>query len=190
MIAIRHGATDWNAKSSPGGTGTSNAEVLRGNIDVPLNSAGVQQVQSAAVRLCQYPLEKVLGTPKFQRVKQTRDIISEACGIPAVDAPQFAPYDPGDLSGKPLAAVISILELLIDVPLLTAPNGSTYADYFANFAGAWQELYAEYGGDDTRAAVVVLFGNEFRALPAVLRGEPIQKPEQQTVQPGQFLVIH
>jgi broad specificity phosphatase PhoE len=187
VIAIRHGATDWNANASPGGTGT---EVLRGNIDVPLNAAGAQQIQSAAVSLCQYPLEKVLGTPKFQRVKQSRDIISQACGVPAIDAPQFAPYDPGDLSGKAMNAVLAILELLIDVPFLSAPNGGTYADYFANFSSAWQDLYAEYGGDDTRAVAVVLFGNEFRALPAVLRGEPIQKPEQQTVQPGQFLVVH
>jgi broad specificity phosphatase PhoE len=187
VIAIRHGATDWNAKASPGGTGT---EVLRGNIDVPLNAAGIQQAQTTATRVCQYPLEKVLGTPKFQRVKQTRDIIAQACGVPVVDAPQFAPYDPGDLSGKPLSAIVTILELLIDVPLMTAPNGGSYADYFQNFANAWQELYSEYGGDDSRAAAVVLFGNEFRALPAVLRGDPIQKPEQQTVQPGQFLVIH
>jgi broad specificity phosphatase PhoE len=185
VIAIRHGATDWNAA----GTGGS-AEVLRGNIDVPLNAAGVQQVQATAARICQYPIEKVLGTPKFQRVKQTRDIIAQVCGVPAVDAPQFAPYDPGDLSGRPLAAIISILELLIDVPLLTAPNGGTYADYFQNFQSAWQDLYSQYAGDDTRAVAVVLFGNEFRALPAVLRGDPIQKPEQQTVQPGQFLVIH
>jgi broad specificity phosphatase PhoE len=183
VIAIRHGATDWNAQSSGG------SEVLRGNIDVPLNAAGIQQAQNVAARICQYPIEKVLGTPKFQRVKQTRDIIATACGVPAVDAPQFAPYDPGDLSGKPMSAILAILELLIDIPFLSAPNGGTYADYFANFASAWQELYREYGGDDKRAVAVVLFGNEFRALPAVLRGEAIQKPEQQTVQPGQFLVV-
>jgi broad specificity phosphatase PhoE len=188
VIAIRHGETDWNAKQAGGGTDT---EILRGNIDVPLNSAGIAQIHTAAEKLCgKYPIEKVLSTPTFQRAKQTRDLLAQLCGIPAEDAPQFAPYDPGDLSGQPVAAIAMLLELLIDVPILQAPGGGTYADYFANFQQAWQQLYAEYGGDDSRAVVVVLFGNEFRALPAVLYGKPIEKYTQQTVKPGQFVVVN
>jgi broad specificity phosphatase PhoE len=188
VIAIRHGETDWNAKGFRGGSG--NMEILRGNIDVPLNAAGIAQVHTTAEKICQYPIEKVLSTPRFHRAKQTRDIIAQVCGVPAVDAPEFAPYDPGDLSGHPLSAILDVLEMLIEVPILQAPNGGTYADYFQNFANAWAKLYAEYGGDDSRAVAVVLFGNEFRALPAVLYGKPIEKYTQQTVKPGQFVVIH
>src|SRR6202521_3470365 len=176
-------------------------EILRGNIDVPLNAAGVAQVHTAADKICQYPIEKVLATPEFQRAKQTRDIIAQVCTdhlhsqgitrqVPAVDAPQFAPYNPGDLSGQPIALIVDLLELLIEVPLLAAPSGGTYADYFTNFANAWYQLYVDYGGDDSRAVAVVLFGNEFRALPAILEGKPIAKYSQQPIKPGQFMVIH
>jgi broad specificity phosphatase PhoE len=188
VIAIRHGETDWNAKGFHQGQG--NVEILRGNIDVPLNAEGIAQVHTAAEKICRYPIEKVLSTPKFQRAKQTRDLLAQLCGVPTVDAPEFAPYDPGSLSGQPVQAIIDILEMLIEVPILQAPGGGTYAEYFQNFANAWHKLYAEYGGDDSRAVVVVLFGNEFRALPAVLYGKPIEKYSQQAVKPGQFVVIH
>jgi broad specificity phosphatase PhoE len=187
VIALRHGETDWNAKKGSGG---GDAEILRGNIDVPLNEEGIYQVHTAASKICHYPLEKVLSTPHFQRAKETRDIIARDCGVPAEDAPQFAPYDPGNLSGQPVKAIIGILEMLIEVPLLVAPGGGTYADYFSNFQHAWAQLYQEYGRDDSRAACVVLFGNEFRALPAVLYGKPIEKYSQQMVKPGQFLVVN
>ena len=118
VIAIRHGETDWNAKGSAGG---GDSEILRGNIDVPLNAEGVSQIHTAAAKICQYPIEKVLSTPKYQRAHQTRDIIAQVCTehlrsqgitrqVPAVDAPEFAPYDPGDLSGQPIKAIIGILE--------------------------------------------------------------------------------
>jgi broad specificity phosphatase PhoE len=199
VIAIRHGETDWNAKGFHQGQG--NVEILRGNIDVPLNAEGLAQVHTAAEKICQYPVEKVLSTPLFQRARQTRDIIAQICTehlrnqglkrqVPAVDAPEFAPYDPGSLSGQPVHAIIDILEMLIEVPILQAPGGGTYAEYFQNFSDAWQKLYAEYGGDESRAAVVVLFGNEFRALPAVLYGKPIEKYSQQMVKPGQFVVVN
>jgi broad specificity phosphatase PhoE len=186
VIAIRHAETDWNAKGASGG----DTEILRGTLDPPLNAEGVRQAETSAAKICSYPLEKVLGTPKFQRAKQTRDIIAKVCGVPAEDAPQFAPYDPGDLSGKPVSAIMDLLELLIEVPFLQAPGGGTYADYFTNFSHAWQSLYTDYGGDDSRAVAVVLFGNEFRALPAVLYGKPVEKYTQQVVKPGQFMVIH
>jgi broad specificity phosphatase PhoE len=187
VIAIRHGETDWNAK---GAGGHGDTEILRGNIDVPLNKEGIRQVETSAAKICQYPLQKVLSTPSFQRARQTRDIIAKICNVPAEDAPQFAPYDPGDLSGKPVAAIMDLLELLIEVPFLQAPGGGTYADYFTNFSNAWESLYTDYGGDDSRAVAVVLFGNEFRALPAVLYGKPVEKYTQQMVKPGQFMVIH
>jgi broad specificity phosphatase PhoE len=199
VIAIRHGETDWNAKGPSGGGG--DAEVLRGNIDVPLNDEGIREIHTSAAKICQYPIEKVLGTPAFQRARQTRDIIAQVCTqhlaaqglnrlVPAVDAPQFAPYDPGDLSGQPVHLILDLLEMLIEVPFLTAPGGGTYQEYFENFANAWHSLYAEYGGDGSRAVCVVLFGNEFRALPAVLYGKPIEKYSQQAVKPGQFVVIN
>lgn len=188
VIAIRHGKTDWNAKDA-GGAGQ--AEILRGNIDVPLNAQGIADVTAAAREICaEFPVEKVLSTPAYQRAKQTRQIVAQVCGIPEEDAPQFAPWDPGALSGQPVTLIADLLELLIDVPFLPAPGGQAFGDYFQNFSDAWHALYAEYGGDDSRAVAVVLFGNEFRALPAVTEGKPIDKYATQKVKPGEYVVVH
>jgi broad specificity phosphatase PhoE len=187
VIAIRHGKTDWNAKDA-GGEGQ--AEILRGNIDVPLNAQGEQDMLEAAREICQFPVVEVRSTPAYLRAKQSRDIIARVCGVPGKDAPEFAPYNPGELSGKPVAAIIDILELLIDVPFIPAPGGDTFAEYFQRFADSFHKVYAEFGGDDSLAVVLVLFGNEFRVLPAVTEGKPIDKYATQKVKPGDYVVIH
>lgn len=187
VIAIRHGKTDWNAKDA-GGQGQ--AEILRGNIDVPLNAEGEQGVLESAQEICAYPVVEVRSTPAYQRAKQTRHIIAQVCGVPERDAPEFAPYNPGELSGKPVSLIVDVLELLMDVPFLPAPGGDTWADYFNRFSDSWHKVYAEFGADDSRAVVLVLFGNEFRCLPAVTEGKPIDKYATQKVKPGEFVVIH
>jgi broad specificity phosphatase PhoE len=187
VIAIRHGETDWNAKEAHAG---GDAEILRGNIDVPLNPAGVEHVLQSAQELCHYPLVEVRSTPNFLRASQTRHIIAQACGIPEVDAPEFAPWDPGVLSGKPVTLIAELLEFLIDIPFIPAPQGQSFGDYFQNFANAWHRVYAQFGQDDSRAVVLVLFGNEFRALPAITEGKPIDKYATQKVKPGDYVVIH
>jgi broad specificity phosphatase PhoE len=188
VIAIRHGKTDWNAKDA-GGEGQ--AEILRGNVDVPLNAQGVADVTESAQEIAaEFPVVEVRSTPAYQRAKQTRDIIAQVCGVPAKDAPEFAPYNPGDLSGRPVNAIIDIIEFLIDVPFIPAPGGDTFGDYFQRFSDSWHKVYAEFGGDDSRAVVLVLFGNEFRVLPAVTEGKPIDKYATQKVKPGEYVVIH
>jgi broad specificity phosphatase PhoE len=186
VIAIRHGETDWNAKERKGG---GDAEILRGNIDVPLNAAGREHVIESAHELCQYPLVEVRSTPNFVRATETRRIIAQVCGIPEVDAPEFAPWDPGALSGKPISLIGDILEFLIDIPFVPAPGGQSFGEYFQNFENAWNQVYAEYGNDDSKAVALVLFGNEFRALPTILTGKPVDKYATQKVKPGDFVVV-
>jgi broad specificity phosphatase PhoE len=188
VIAIRHGETDWNAKEAHG---TEDAEILRGNLDVPLNNQGKQKVLESAHEICpRYPVHEVRSSPDYQRATETRHILAEVCQVPEVDAPEFAPYDPGSLSGKPISLIGDILEYLIDIPFLAAPGGGqSFEEYFQNFASAWHSLYSEYGGDDSKAVVVVLFGNEFRALPAILQGKPVDKHATTKVKPGEYVVV-
>ena len=186
---MRHGKTDWNAKdvAGPG----HDAEVLRGNIDIPLNAEGAQTVHEHAIAICQqYPVHEVHSTPALLRAKQTRAIVAAVCNVPEVDAPEFSPWDPGYLSGQPIAAVETIIEFLMDIPFIPAPGGQSYGAYVQNFTNAWQALYQEWGGDDSRAVVVILFGNEFRVLPKILEGKPVDRYSQQKVKPGDYVVVH
>ena len=198
VIAIRHGETDWNAKKSPGGGKNpgGDAEILRGNIDVPLNAEGKAGVEESAQEICQYPVLEVRSTPNYLRATQTRHIIARVCSeahgfhVPEKDAPELDPYDVGALSGKPVINILPLLMLLIDIPFLKAPGGESFQNYADEFTNYWHQTYTEYGGDDSRAVVLVLFGNEFRLLPAITEGKPIDKYTQQKVKPGDFVVIH
>jgi broad specificity phosphatase PhoE len=183
IIAIRHGATAWNK-------GESDVEVLRGRADPPLSSAGIAVVQASASEICEYGIEEVRASPNFLRDTQTRAIVASICNVPEVDAPELDPYDAGDLSGKPLINVLPLLEMLIAIPFLSAPGGETYEDYAREFAAYWHGVYAEFGGDDSRAVVLVLHGNEFRLLPHLLTGEPVGSYAESAIDPGDFVVIH
>lgn len=189
VIAMRHGETDWNAKNIGAG---HDVEVLRGNFDVPLNADGAKAVHEHAVEICeQYPVVEVRSTPDLLRAKQSRTIVAQVCDVPEVDAPELAPWDPGDLSGRPIEAITAVIEFLMDIPFIPAPGGGqAYGDYVQNFTAAWHKAYAEYGQDDSRAVVLILFGNEFRVLPQILEGKPIDKYTAQPVKPGDYVVVH
>jgi broad specificity phosphatase PhoE len=192
VIAIRHGETDRNVKGAGGGPG-QDVEVLRGTDDPPLNAAGAKKIYAQAHELCQrYPVEEVRSTPHYKRAVQTRHIIAQVCRVPEVDAPEFAPLDIGHLSGAALTPLVwELIGFLMDVPFIPFPGGGTYGEYFSNLLNNFHRVYEEYGGDDSRAVVLVLFGNEFRALPAITEpGKPIERYTQQKVKPGDYVVIH
>ena len=186
LIYMRHAQTDWNAKGYGG-----EAEVLRGNLDVPPNAAGIQETYAVAEQLCaKYPVVEVRGTPHYLRDKITRDIVAEVCAVPAVDAPELDPYNVGDLSGKSVALVETIIDWLIDFPMVLAPGGESYDNFIQEFAAYHQKAYAEYGGDDSRALVSIVHGNEIRALPFVVEGKPVTAYRHQRVKPSQYVVVH
>jgi hypothetical protein len=121
----------------------------------------------------------------------TRDIVAHVCGVPAVDAPELAPYNPGNLSGQAVALVEEVIAWLMDFPWIAAPGGGdTYEGWLANWTDYFHRVYAEFGGDDTRAVVLIVFGMELRALSHITEGKPIERYERQSVKPGQFVVVH
>lgn len=185
---MRHGKTDWNAKGFGG-----EAEVLRGNIDIPLNAEGISEVHDAAQQMCQkYPVVEVRSTPNYIRDTMTRDIVAQVCGIPSTDAPQLDPWNVGDLSGKAVAAIEAIIGILMDFPLIPAPGGEAYGGWLDNFDAYFHQCYEGegFGGDESRALVLIVHGNEERALPWVTERKPVTAYRHERVKPGQYVVVH
>lgn len=187
IICLRHGKTDWNAKELGG-----DAEVIRGNIDIPLNDEGRQEVYDTAATLCRdYPIAEVRSTPNYKRDTETRAIVAQVCGVPQVDAPELDPLNVGNLSGKAVGAAIwAIIALLMEIPTIPFPQGETYQDFLKEWGDYFHKTYAQYGGDDSRAVVLVVHGNELRALPALTGQGPIESYQKQKVAPGEFVVVH
>jgi broad specificity phosphatase PhoE len=189
---MRHEQTDWNAKGYGG-----DAEVLRGNLDIPLNAAGIADGHAKAEDLCaKYPVVEVRCSPNYIRDKQTGQIVAQICGVPLNFTDQLDPYNPGSLSGKSVAAIEVILDMLIDMPLLPAPGGGdTYADFVNRFDAYFHSVYDPpphgegFGGDPSRAIVLIVHGMEMRALPYVVERKPVVAHRHQSFKPGEFVVV-
>jgi probable phosphoglycerate mutase len=69
LIVVRHGQTDWNVNGR-----------YMGWTDEPLNNEGVQQAQSLARRLGQWPISAVYSSP-LQRAVRTAEAVAEPHSI-------------------------------------------------------------------------------------------------------------
>ncbi|MFL9924663.1 histidine phosphatase family protein [Herbaspirillum lusitanum] len=69
ILLIRHGETDWNVDKR-----------LQGHIDIPLNAAGVRQVQALSAALAQEPLDAIFASD-LQRARDTALGVAEVAGL-------------------------------------------------------------------------------------------------------------
>ncbi len=67
---LRHGETDWNAQN-----------LSQGNVDIPLNPAGLEQARSAALLLRNRGIHSMVASP-LSRARVTAEIAAEALGMP------------------------------------------------------------------------------------------------------------
>ncbi|HJS88002.1 MAG TPA: histidine phosphatase family protein [Acetobacteraceae bacterium] len=67
---LRHGETDWNARG-----------LSQGNVDIPLNPAGLAQARSAAALLRNRGIATIVSSP-LSRARVTAEIAAEALGLP------------------------------------------------------------------------------------------------------------
>src|SRR5689334_3425039 len=88
---LRHGETDWNAR-----------DLSQGNVDVPLNAAGIEQARIAAARLRDRGIATIVSSP-LSRARDTADMAAAALGLPVAidDALREVRY--GIKEGQPMS---------------------------------------------------------------------------------------
>lgn len=120
LTVIRHGETDWNRQQR-----------FQGQVDVPLNAAGLLQAARLAARLApQRP--DVLLCSDLQRARQTAEPLAAAWGLPLQTLPGLREQGFGLLEG-------------LDVPTIRTEHAALWAD--------WQVHDADFalpGGESLR----------------------------------------
>jgi len=88
---LRHGETDWNAR-----------DLSQGNVDVPLNAAGIEQARIAAERLRGRGIASIVSSP-LSRARDTADMAAAALSLPVAidDALREVRY--GVKEGQPMS---------------------------------------------------------------------------------------
>ena len=88
LYVIRHGETDWNIESR-----------MQGHTDIPLNSNGHNQAQSAAKKLKDINFDLIISSP-LSRAIDTANHINNSKDVPIITDTRIIERSFGDLEGK------------------------------------------------------------------------------------------
>jgi probable phosphoglycerate mutase len=88
---LRHGETDWNTRN-----------LSQGNIDIPLNAAGLEQARTAAPRLRGRGITTIVASP-LSRAHDTARIVGEHLGLPVALEEELREVSFGVKEGEPMA---------------------------------------------------------------------------------------
>jgi broad specificity phosphatase PhoE len=112
---LRHGETDWNARS-----------IIQGQTDTPLNENGLRQAAYAAPHVAALPLTTIVSST-LQRARRTAEIVNERCNLPLISLPELMECHLGDIQGQSSNGAWRA-EWTAGGPM---PGGETYAAYCA-----------------------------------------------------------
>ncbi len=87
---LRHGETDWNARS-----------LSQGNVDIPLNARGVAQAHAAAAALRGRGIAWIVHSP-LSRARDTAAIVADTLGVPMAEDEDLREAGFGENEGRPM----------------------------------------------------------------------------------------
>ena len=161
---VRHGQTDWNLEGR-----------LQGQLDVPLNETGLQQVRSLAEQLKVSKFSAIFSSD-LMRARQTAGIISEALGLPVVYDRRLREIHQGDVQGMLFSDVIQqfkdTLENRTKDPVYSrVPGGESVAELAVRFRECVDEIAS---GDYDHPVLVVAHGLAIATMLCQARGYPME----------------
>ncbi len=130
---VRHGQTDWNLEGR-----------LQGQLDVPLNETGLEQVRTLAEKLKTNKFDAIYSSD-LMRARQTAGIISEALGLPVTYDCRLREISQGEVEGMLFSDVIQRFENALadrtrDPVNSRLPGGESVAELAARFLECVDEI--------------------------------------------------
>jgi probable phosphoglycerate mutase len=174
LLLVRHGETDWNRQGR-----------FQGQIDIPLNSRGLEQAQAAAQFLAPIPIQRAY-TSAMARPRQTAEAIL-ACHphVPLVSTQGLREIGHGHWEGRLESEIASHWpELLADwkraPQTVQMPEGENLQQVWDRSLATWQRIVRSLDNDETalvvahdavnKALICHLLGLEARHFWAVKQG--------------------
>jgi broad specificity phosphatase PhoE len=157
-------------------------------MDPPLDEQGMQQAQDAAENLRNegIKLERIVSSPMLRAV-QTADVFAEEFGLDVEQDRALISWDLGMLSGKDRKEYGPILELYVDNPKLSVPDGEPLE--------ALEDRMFEYFDKELKndkLTVFVSHNSNIVTLESLIAGDKVGRPEssETSVQPGGTLAVY
>ena len=143
---LRHGETDWNARG-----------LAQGNVEVPLNEAGIAQAHAAAALLRGRAIRSIVCSP-LGRARETAAVVQQALDLPVEIEDGLREVRFGAQEGQPMAG-----EWFVEwIEGVTTPEGAeTFVELRARAVAAVTRATAR-----PAPVLVIAHGALFRALRA------------------------
>jgi probable phosphoglycerate mutase len=160
---IRHGETDWNRQNR-----------FQGQIDVPLNAAGLAQAQRLAGRLAAEPPALLLSSD-LQRARQTAAPLAAAWGLQPMLVPGLREQSFGVLEGLDVPSIQRQhpdlwQQWLVQRADFSLPGGESTRQFHSRVLQAVENLVAEHAG---QRLVLVTHGGVLDMLWRTARAEAL-----------------
>ena len=164
IFAVRHGQTDWNAKSK-----------VQGRSDIPLNQEGRSQASETAEKLLDInePIDLVVTSPLI-RALETAEIIANRINAKLEVHQGFIERDFGVFEGMHFTQV-DIYALRRWTDNVPTPNGETIREAASRVSIALDDILEKHSGKNI---VIVAHGHVLRSIVWYFNGVPPDGEEQ------------
>lgn len=147
LLLVRHGETDWNRQGR-----------FQGQIDIPLNSRGLEQARAAADFLASTPIQRAY-TSAMARPRQTAEaILVSHPNVPLVSTQGLREIGHGHWEGRLESEIASHWPELLadwkrDPHTVQMPNGENLDEVWERSLEAWQRIVRSLDPDETALVV-------------------------------------
>lgn len=157
IILVRHGQTDWN-----------NDGRWQGQLDIPLNDAGLEQAAALATYLSERPI-KAVHTSDLARAKRTAEVIADALNLSVIPDPRWREMNLGVFQGLTVEEIEARYPeeyhaTRADYMNHVIPQGESRRMMQERSRTALYEILAAASENDESDVVVVSHGGTIKAL--------------------------
>lgn len=166
LLIIRHGHTSLNM---PG-----RDERLRGWLDVPLDSEGLEEAELTAAQVAaNFELDLIVCSD-LRRARQTAEALRKRTRAAVVSTSDLRPWNLGAFCGQRVREILPFLNLLNQHLDLSAPSGESYYQFYGRYAHRLQSLLA-MAEASSRSIAVVTHVRNLLATSTVINNSDLSK---------------
>lgn len=163
-ILLRHGQTSWNRQKR-----------FQGQLDVPLDEAGLRQAEAAAIALHRVERPQVIVTSDLERAARTAEALGRRAGLPVTPDRDLREAHAGRWQGMTHAEILAtdadlLRQWRTEVDVRPGGDGETRTEVGARVADAIQRHVSVLPPESV--AVFVTHGGAARAAVGHLLGFP------------------
>jgi alpha-ribazole phosphatase len=126
LLIIRHGHTSLNM---PG-----RDERLRGWLDVPLDSEGLEEAAETAAHVSRMHTLDAIFCSDLRRARQTAEILRKQTKAPITATSDLRPWNLGVFCGQRVREILPFLNLLNQHLDLAAPSGESFYQFYGRYS--------------------------------------------------------